>query len=182
MSVVLVLFLWKFDTRRYRHTVTDDNFEFFHDPLDSDQELTLLLTECTSAGESIWGVPAYTFAMRHAQTGQTMGRIRLRVGWNEESIRFAGQIGYLVEPAFRGHRYAERAGRLIAPLARRHGLLEIWITCQPENLASRRTLERLGAQFVEVVPVPDTYPLDAGANRQKACYRWQPNPSGLASR
>jgi hypothetical protein len=117
-----------------------DQFEFIHDPLASDGELTLQFTECTSAGASIFGVPMYTFAMRHAQTGENMGRIRLRVGWNEESIRFAGQIGYLVEQEFRGNHYAERACRLIAPLARRHGLSELWITCQPENLASRRTL------------------------------------------
>jgi predicted acetyltransferase len=149
-----------------------DQFEFSDAPLQSDGELTLSLTECTPAADSIFGVPTYTFAMRHAQSGEVMGRIRLRVGWNEETIRYAGQIGYVVAPAFRGNHYAERACRLIAPLARRHGLSELWITSQPDNLTSRRTLERLGAEFVEIVPVPEAYPLDAGAMRQKACYRW----------
>jgi tagatose 1,6-diphosphate aldolase len=150
-----------------------DQFEFLSEPLQSDDELALLLTERTSAADSIFGVPTYTFAMRHATTGDVMGRIRLRVGWNEETIRYAGQIGYVVAPEFRGNHYAERACRMVAPLARRHGLSELWITCQPDNIASRRTLERLGAEFVEIVPVPATYPLDAGTLRQKACYRWR---------
>ncbi len=148
-----------------------EHFEFFQEPLESDRELTLVLTECHPAEASIFGVPFYTFEMRHADTAAYMGRIRLRVGWNEQCIRFAGQVGYAVEPDFRGHHYAERACRLILPLARRHGLAELWITSQPDNLASRRTLERIGAEFVEIVDVPDSYPLDAGAIRQKACYR-----------
>ena len=41
--------------------------------------------------------------------GDCLGRIRLRVGWSEDVIRYAGQVGYVVEPAHRGHRYAERA-------------------------------------------------------------------------
>jgi len=103
--------------------------------------------------------------------GQHIGRIRLRVGWNDDIIKFAGQIGYAVEPAFRGRRYAERACRLILPLARRHGLEQLWITCQPDNLASRRTLERLGAECAGIVDVPVGYPLDAGLERRKMCFR-----------
>lgn len=145
--------------------------DYSQEPLQPDGELTLALTECQPAESSIFGVPSYLFEMRHADTGAYMGRIRLRPGWNEETIRYAGQVGYAVEQAYWGHHYAERACRLILPLARRLGLSELWITCQPDNIASRRTLDRLGAQFVEVVNVPDSYPLDAGAIRQKACYR-----------
>jgi predicted acetyltransferase len=151
--------------------VPNDHFEFFRENLPSDRDLTLVLTECRQAADSIFDVPYYTFELRHADSGDCMGRIRLRIGWNEQTIRYAGQVGYAVEPRFRGHHYAERACRLILPLAGRHGRSELWITCQPDNLASRRTLERLGAELVEIVSVPDSYPLDAGAIRQKACYR-----------
>jgi tagatose 1,6-diphosphate aldolase len=47
----------------------------------------------------------------------------------------------------------------------------LWITCNPDNTASRRTLDRLGAEFVEIVSVPDDYPLIAGTLRQKCRYR-----------
>lgn len=144
-------------------------FEFLDVMLPVDGDLRLVLAECTPAGKSPWGVPAYSFSMQ-APDGEYMGRIRLRVGWSEDVIRYAGQVGYAVAPAHRGHRYAERACRLIIPLAKRHGMASLWITCQPGNLQSRRTLERLGAECVGVIDVPPTYPLEAGAERKKMCF------------
>ncbi|MGH8198835.1 MAG: GNAT family N-acetyltransferase [Steroidobacteraceae bacterium] len=147
-------------------------FEFLAVPLPPDGDLRLVLAECTPAETGPWGVPAYSFRMQAAD-GNHIGRIRLRVGWSEEVIRYAGHVGYAVEPAHRGHRYAERACRLIIPLAKRHGMSSLWITCQPANMQSRRTLERLGAQYVGIIDVPPTYPLEAGAERKKMCFRLQ---------
>jgi predicted acetyltransferase len=143
-------------------------FEFLDVALPADGDLRLVLTEC--AAETPWGVPAYSFRMQNPG-GEHLGRIRLRVGWSEDVIRYAGHVGYAVEPAHRGHRYAERACRLIIPLAKRHGMTSLWITCQPDNAPSRRTLERLGADCVGVIDVPPGYPLDAGAQRKKMCFR-----------
>ncbi|MFZ0498224.1 MAG: GNAT family N-acetyltransferase [Steroidobacteraceae bacterium] len=144
-------------------------FEFLDPALPPDGDLRLILTECTAAENGPWGVPAYSFRMQDPG-GQYLGRIRLRVGWSEDVIRYAGHVGYAVEPAHRGHRYAERACRLIIPLAKRHGMTSLWITCQPANAQSRRTLERLGAECVGVIDVPPEYPLDAGAERKKMCF------------
>jgi tagatose 1,6-diphosphate aldolase len=44
---------------------------------------------------------------------------------------------------------------------------QLWITCQPDNLASRRTLERLGAEYAGILDVPCGYPLDAGIERKQ---------------
>jgi tagatose 1,6-diphosphate aldolase len=150
--------------------MTAMTFEFITDNLPPDGDLQLVLAECRPADSNDWHVPAYKFHLQ-AQSGQYMGRIHLRIGWNENVIRYAGQVGYAVEPQFRGHRYAERACRLILPLARRHGLESLWITCQPDNLASRRTLERLGASHAGTLDVPTWYPLDAGQERRKMCFR-----------
>jgi len=145
-------------------------FEFMTVDLPPDGDLGLVLAQCQPADGNDWHVPAYCFHLQ-SMSGQYMGRIRLRVGWNEDIIRYAGQIGYAVEPEFRGRHYAERACRLILPLARRHGLESLWITCQPDNLASRRTLERLGARNAGILEVPAEYPLDAGVERRKMCFR-----------
>lgn len=145
-------------------------FAFLDVALPPDGDLRLVLTECMPAESSPWGVPAYAFKMQ-GHGGEYMGRIRLRVGWNEDVIRYAGHVGYAVEPAHRGHHYAERACRLVIPLAKRHGMTELWITCQPDNLSSRRTLERLGTEYVGVIDVPPEYPLEAGAERKKMCFR-----------
>jgi predicted acetyltransferase len=100
-----------------------------------------------------------------------VGSVGLRIGDNENVQQTIGHIGYNVYPFARGHHYAERASRLLLPLARRHGLNPLWITCNPENLASRRTCERLGATLVDVVPVPIDHPLHARGERYKCRYR-----------
>lgn len=144
-------------------------FEFLDVALPQQGNLQLILAERLPAETNTWGVPAYSFNMQDPG-GNYLGRIRLRVGWSETVIRFAGHVGYTVEPAHRGHRYAERACRLILPLAKRHGMAHLWITCQPDNIPSRRTLERLGAECAGVIDVPPDYPLDAGAERRKMCF------------
>jgi tagatose 1,6-diphosphate aldolase len=145
-------------------------FAFIDVALPSDGDLQLVLAECVPAENSPWGVPAYTFSMQDPG-GEHMGRIRLRVGWSEDVIRYAGQVGYAVERAHRGHRYAARACRLIMPLAKQHGMTNLWMTCQPDNMASRRTLELLGAEYVGAIDVPPEYPLDASVERRKMCFR-----------
>ena len=147
-----------------------ERFEFVAMDFLQDSDLAVVLVECQPAETNAWHVPAYLFRLQ-TDSGEHIGHIRLRVGWNDDVIKYAGQIGYGVEPAFRGRRYAERACRLILPLARRHGLDRLWITCQPDNVASRRTLERLGAERVGILDVPDGYPLDAGLERKKMCFQ-----------
>ena len=71
----------------------------------------------------------------------------------------------------RGRHYAERACRLLLPLARAHGMQTLWITCNPENVASRRTCERLGASFIDVVALPANHMLYQRGERVKCRYR-----------
>jgi len=99
-------------------------------------------------------VPTYYFHLRHAETGEEMGMINLRISSSVHVERYAGHIGYLVHPQFRGHRYAARALRLLQPFARKLQLDPLWITCDPENIPSQRSLELAGAQLVETVDVP----------------------------
>ena len=98
------------------------------------------------------------------------GTVTLRVGRGENLERYLGHVGYVVFPASRGRRYAERATRLLLPLARSHGLREVWITCNPDNAPSRRTAERLGARYVDTVAVPRRHPLHARGDRAKRRY------------
>lgn len=119
-----------------------------------DDELRLVLYSCCAADPARQWAPMYRFDMRLAGAKEAVGRIDLRVGNSEHLLKYAGHIGYRVEPEYRGHHYAARSCRLLFALARRHGLNPLWITCDPDNMASRRTCELVGGQLVEVVRVP----------------------------
>ncbi len=122
-------------------------------------------------------VPSYHFWMKlHPINGvpapiRIAGGIGLRVGTNDEIRRYAGHVGYHVYPPARGHRYAERACRMLLPLAAAHGIAELWITVNPENIASRRTCERLGARLIDTVLIPTAHPFYARGERVKCRYR-----------
>ena len=82
-----------------------------------------------------------------------VGRIVLREGSNEERY-YDGHIGYTVEPEFRGHYYAYQGVQLIKPIALKLGFKELIITCSPNNLASKKTILKLQAQYLETVEIP----------------------------
>ena len=100
-------------------------------------------------------VPTYFFKMMSGLRDEELGTINLRIGSTEHLERYAGHIGYGVHASFRGHHYAARSVTLLLPLARWHELDPLWITCDPENVASRRSLEICGAELVEIVDVPE---------------------------
>lgn len=103
--------------------------------------------------------------------GAHVGNINLRLDNSEAITRYAGHIGYEVLPEHRGHRYAANAVRLMIPIAREHGIDPLWITCDPENTASRRTLELAGAKYVETVSVLYNNAIFLAGHPRKCRYR-----------
>jgi len=119
-----------------------------------DGDLTLALVQYLPGRPSEGYVPMYRFHMRRASDGVRVGEVDLRIGLTERLHAYGGNVGYYVDPAFRGHHYAARSVRLLFALARAHGLKELCITCAPENVASRRTCELAGGVLVDIVPLP----------------------------
>jgi tagatose 1,6-diphosphate aldolase len=134
---------------------------------DEDLGLALLRFEL----HSVHCVPTYQFHMVHSGTGEVLGNLRLSLGSTPHLERYAGHVGYGVLPEHRGHRYAARAVRLLLPFAREAGLDPLWITCDPENLASRQTLELAGAEFIEIVDVPEDCIIRRNGHPRKCRYR-----------
>jgi tagatose 1,6-diphosphate aldolase len=119
-------------------------------------------------------IPSYHFWMRlngNDPPVRMAGTIGLRIGDTPNLRNYVGHVGYNVYPAARGRHLAERATRLLFPLARRHCLKTLWITCNPDNHASRRTCERLGGTLIDIVPVPADHELYARGEIQKCRYR-----------
>jgi predicted acetyltransferase len=132
-----------------------------------DGELELHLLDRTLVSPA--RVPAFRFEMRVGD--EKIGTATLRVAGGDYFERYAGQIGYGVEPAHRGHHYAARACHLLFQLARVRGMTMLWITCNPDNVASRRTCELVGGELVDIVDVPAELDLYREGDRQKCRYR-----------
>ena len=147
------------------------DFEWIDPGVLSDGDLTLVLAEKSPADPANGYVPAYHFEMRRNGRLEKIGSVDLRLGDTYRLRMYGGHLAYGVNPEFRGHHYAPRACRLLFPLARLHGMKELWITCNPDNVASRRTCELAGAVFVEIVDLPEDIDLYQEGERQKCRYR-----------
>ena len=104
-----------------------------------DGELTLAVTQRAPLNLFTGHVPAYEFDMHLQGVHESVGRISLRVGNTPDVVMYLGHIGYGVDLMYRGKHLAARSCRLLLPLATSHHLDPVWITCNPDNWASRRT-------------------------------------------
>lgn len=93
--------------------------------------------------------PYYLFSI--VVDEKEVGRITLRKGSRQEHY-FDGHIGYHIEPEYRGHHYAGQACLLLQEMM---GFQEVILTCDPDNVASLKTIQGLGAVFLErkVIPI-----------------------------
>ena len=74
-----------------------------------------------------------------------LGRIQLRQRLNERLRDTGGHIGYDVAPAHRRQGHATAMLRQVLRLASRdHGIAQALVTCDADNLASRKVIEACG--------------------------------------
>lgn len=144
-------------------------------PQPSDRVVALVLREQRPADPVRGWVPALHFTILVEPSRQPVGLISLRLGVSEWLTHYAGQVAFAVAPEHRGRRYASRALRLIAPLAWAKGIVPVWVTCNPENVASRRSCERAGGVLVDVVPLPSGNAMYERGDRFKCRYRLYPD-------
>lgn len=138
----------------------------------SSGEVTLRFVRIMPGDPSRGFVPGYHFRIV-TPDGSDAGHINFRVGDTEHVRLAAGHIGFEVHELFRGHGYALAACRALAPFVRSVSG-SVTVTCDPDNAASRRTIERLGATFVDEVDVPPGDPHYERGSRRKLRYRWTP--------
>lgn len=143
----------------------------------SDDRIELRLVERRPAEPERGYVPEYRFAIVRRDSGDRVGEVRLRVG-DAPSLLTSGHIGYEVDERHRGHGFAARACRLVRVVALDHGVRSVVITCDPTNLASRRTIERIGGELVGEFDVPADHPMYAKGRRRVLRYRWHLEPPG----
>ena len=143
----------------------------FYDTGDlQDEEIRLELERtCEGMPEKNW-VPAYYFGIC-LRDGTRIGQCDLRIGHNDR-LYIGGNIGYGIDEAYRGHRYAAKACRVLFRQARKHGMDYVIITCDPWNTASAKTCELAGGKYLETVPVPEDHDMYERGYSQVMVYRF----------
>lgn len=103
---------------------------------------------------------------------ECVGKLDLRLGMNDY-LYYLGQIGYSVKPEYRGNNYAYKACDIVLDLAKNKYLMdEIFITCSPENIASYKTLLKLGGELIETIEVPEDHELYIRNEKVKCIFQF----------
>lgn len=79
--------------------------------------------------------------------GKPVGKISLRLGFNESSI-VNGQVGYEIDEDFRGHNYSYYALEVIKSLAMDHGFRYLLVTTSTENMASQKIIRKAKGKLI----------------------------------
>ncbi|WP_394190699.1 GNAT family N-acetyltransferase [Paenisporosarcina quisquiliarum] len=147
-------------------------FEFFPFDTIKGEEIDLLIERKVPGNVDKNYVPAYWYAINLSGTNLTIGTIDLRIGTNSRTY-YGGNIGYAIDTKYRGNHYAAKACQLLKQVALAHGMHEIIITCNPDNIASNKTCIRLGAELLEVVDLPIDNDMYLEGEFQKCIYNWR---------
>jgi len=145
------------------------NFKFLSAQGLCDAEIYLEIDRCLPGV-----IPLYVLRIIKHGSGAIVGQITLQVA-HSDLVYYIGHIGYRIHETFRGNNYALKACHLMLELAKRHNMHEIIITCNPDNMASRRTIEKLGGVLKEVVPVPEWHELYEKGDREKCVFVFEVN-------
>ncbi len=76
-----------------------------------------------------------------------IGRVSIRHVLNDHLMIMGGHIGYTIRPSERHKGYGNLALKLALPKAREIGIESALLTCNKENIASRKIIEKNGGVF-----------------------------------
>jgi predicted acetyltransferase len=150
---------------RYKHTFLEGIAEFSPDAPDMvmerrialrDFEGYLRVVDAWTRGEEIppgW-VAVSTFWLIDDE-GEYAGSTNVRHVLNDYLLDYGGHIGYTIRPSKRRRGHGREICRLALVEAKKLGLDRVLITCDDDNVGSRRIIESNGGVLEDVVPQPD---------------------------
>lgn len=101
-------------------------------------------------------LPFYWWDIILKSENKSIGKISFRIGHNYHSY-FNGNIGYEIDEDYRGNHYSLLACQLVLPIAKHYNMDKIYLTCNYDNVASYKIIEKLGASLIEETVPPKDY-------------------------
>ncbi len=130
-----------------------NKFEFMNNfDILSNDEVTLKIYQKYQGDDEL--LPFYYYDIFVGDTA--VGKISIRIGSNYHSY-YNGNIGYEIDKEYRGNNYSYKACKLVFQVAKVHGMSKLILTCDESNIASYKTIEKLGAELIEITKPPKDY-------------------------
>ncbi|ERJ12010.1 GNAT family N-acetyltransferase [Haloplasma contractile] len=147
-------------------------FRFKHFESLTDGEIKLVLEGTSPQNKTLGHVPSYKFYITlHDHQETIVGKIDLRIGFNEHTY-YSGHIGYEVYKPYRGNHYAAKACKIIKQVAKAHEMDTLYITCNPDNIASQKTCIHAGLTLIKIIDIPSHIDLYKYGEKQKCLFEW----------
>lgn len=80
------------------------------------------------------------------ETNELIGYIIYR-GYHKDKL--LGDIGSVIYPKYRGHGYAIKSLTLLSKYLNENNIEDFWITCNEDNIPSKKTIEKLAQKKPE---------------------------------
>lgn len=129
----------------YRAFGEKDYFDMYKEAIGDFKGYVIKLNDNTKVCEG-W-VPTCTFWLTN-MNDEILGVVRIRTSLNHEFVRkFAGHIGYDISPLSRRRDYGMILLKLALEKAAMINLDKVLITCDDDNIASKRIIENNGGIF-----------------------------------
>lgn len=100
-------------------------------------------------------LPFYYYDIFNSEN-KCVGKISIRIGHNFHSY-YNGNIGYEIFKEYRGHGFARIACQMVLDVARYHCMEYVILSCDKNNIASYKTIEKINAELMEICDVPKDY-------------------------
>lgn len=135
------------------------------------QDFTIDLLDVTDEYQTE-DVPSLIFDIYCDSLKRIVGRVEFRDESNRDLLYY-GNIGYVIYPPYRGHYFAYKAVKKLLPLIKEHypKLKDVYITCNPDNIPSQKTIKRLGCEYIKMVAVDSDHELYTYGETHKEIYR-----------
>lgn len=108
-------------------------------------------------------VPSVVYLAVREKDDRLVGIMDFRRKLNQNLLNYGGNIGYSVRPSERGKGYAAQMLRLLLPKCRAAGKSRVLITCEMDNIASRKTILRAGGKLENTLETTERYWIDLKA-------------------
>lgn len=120
---------------------------------------------------SFFEVPTLLFDIYVKSIDAIVGRVEYRFE-EEQDLMYYGNIGYMVHRSYRGNSYAYLGTlKLIEIIKERYPeITETYITCNPDNIPSKRTIEKLGVHYLGRIDIDKKHELYRYGDKQKDIY------------